>query len=89
MVRVEKPLIEKTLRVDTGESPPPDFCEHEKHGCFFCSQQIHIGHNAKGEDVVIHDRPTCDVFEHCDDVRQYALLSTLEYRRGNGRRDRN
>lgn len=68
---------------------PANFCEHETHPCLFCKKTVHIGHDADGQQVVLHETPTCDVFQHCDDVRQFALFSALQVKADIDKLDRN
>jgi hypothetical protein len=74
--------------------PPPsvedvdDFCEHSVESCVFCGLKVRYGHNDHS-DVLRHDYPPCVQFNHCDNIKQFAMFTILKMRSDAGQLVRN
>jgi hypothetical protein len=67
---------------------PMKFEECHKDSCVFCNRDVHFGLRG-GTPEVIHQKPPCLWFEHCETAQQFAMFTHLKMRADAGILERN
>lgn len=69
-------------------NPFEGFEEACRSSCAFCGLDVHFGYRHSNPEA-IHELPTCEQYDHCDDAVQFMMFFKLKLKSDAGCLERN